>query len=138
MDQPRVIAAGWYADSDDPTSVRYWNGTGWTEHRAAMQPQPVKSAPSFPPPAPHALVQPSGPTDQSVEVAANCPYCLLEINPKALRCTHCSGQLWFCKRCHTNVGAVGQPQQTNTKLLNPTYRTKYRCMNCRKTVGYGP
>ena len=39
-------APGWYPDHNDPSIVRYWNGTQWTEHTAprqatAPQPQPV-------------------------------------------------------------------------------------------------
>ena len=25
---------GWYADPNDPTTQRYWDGTGWTENRS--------------------------------------------------------------------------------------------------------
>jgi resuscitation-promoting factor RpfB len=24
---------GWFADPDDPTRWRWWDGSGWTEHR---------------------------------------------------------------------------------------------------------
>jgi hypothetical protein len=31
--------AGWYADPEDPSQQRYWDGSTWTEHRApAAQP----------------------------------------------------------------------------------------------------
>ncbi|MDM7855170.1 DUF2510 domain-containing protein [Cellulomonas alba] len=37
--------AGWYPDPQGPGSVRYWDGTGWTQHvqpvPAAPQPQPA-------------------------------------------------------------------------------------------------
>jgi hypothetical protein len=26
--------AGWFADPDDPSQLRYWDGTRWTDHRA--------------------------------------------------------------------------------------------------------
>jgi hypothetical protein len=29
--------AGWYADANDPTLLRYWDGTRWTEHVAPAQ-----------------------------------------------------------------------------------------------------
>jgi uncharacterized protein DUF2510 len=31
-------AAGWFADPEDPTQFRYWDGTAWTEHRAPRGP----------------------------------------------------------------------------------------------------
>src|SRR3954453_22027758 len=31
-------AAGWFADPHDPTQLRYWDGTAWTEHRAPRGP----------------------------------------------------------------------------------------------------
>jgi Domain of unknown function (DUF4190)/Protein of unknown function (DUF2510) len=35
-----VTAPGWYPDPSRPGSLRWWDGTQWSEHRAAM-PQPV-------------------------------------------------------------------------------------------------
>jgi hypothetical protein len=29
--------AGWYADPEDATQLRYWDGSGWTEHRSPAQ-----------------------------------------------------------------------------------------------------
>jgi hypothetical protein len=52
---------GWYApDGRQPTRLRYWNGTAWTEHYAstaplpppAVLPPPVLPPPVLPPPAP--------------------------------------------------------------------------------------
>ncbi|MBJ7336699.1 DUF2510 domain-containing protein [Mycolicibacterium sp.] len=42
--------ADWYPDPEDPASLRYWDGTGWTEHRApAVAPEPpVTEAPAAP------------------------------------------------------------------------------------------
>ena len=37
-------AANWYPDPQDPTQLRYWDGTQWTEHRAPRQP-PAEPAP---------------------------------------------------------------------------------------------
>ena len=28
--------AGWYPDPDDPSSLRYWDGLSWSQHRAAL------------------------------------------------------------------------------------------------------
>jgi hypothetical protein len=28
--------AGWYADPEDATQLRYWDGAGWTEHRSPL------------------------------------------------------------------------------------------------------
>ncbi len=41
---PRTAAlppapAGWHPDPQSPGILRYWDGTGWTEHRAAGGPQ---------------------------------------------------------------------------------------------------
>ena len=42
-------APGWYADSSNPTLLRWWDGTAWTEHTAPAQPaaaqQPTHHAP---------------------------------------------------------------------------------------------
>lgn len=31
---PSAPAAGWYADPNDPSQLRFWNGDGWTERTA--------------------------------------------------------------------------------------------------------
>jgi hypothetical protein len=31
--------AGWYADPEDPSQQRYWDGSAWTEHRTPAAPQ---------------------------------------------------------------------------------------------------
>ncbi len=36
--------AGWYADPEDPSQQRYWDGSAWTAHR--MPAAPAQSAPS--------------------------------------------------------------------------------------------
>lgn len=46
-ESPSLPPAGWHDDPDDPTSLRYWDGTRWTDHRTPKQP----AAPP-PPPAP--------------------------------------------------------------------------------------
>src|SRR5205807_1990615 len=33
--------AGWYADPDVCDRIRYWNGTGWTEHRWHADTSPI-------------------------------------------------------------------------------------------------
>ena len=41
--------AGWYADPEDPSQQRYWDGSAWTEHRApGAQPAPA-AKPSYSP-----------------------------------------------------------------------------------------
>ncbi len=45
------VPAGWYGDPQEPTStLRYWNGSAWTEHVAPRVPVPL-SVPSHPYPA---------------------------------------------------------------------------------------
>jgi hypothetical protein len=52
--------ADWYPDPEDPTGLRYWDGTGWTEHRtpAVAPPTPFES-PAAQSPAPPADEFPS-------------------------------------------------------------------------------
>ncbi|MET0956728.1 MAG: DUF2510 domain-containing protein, partial [Cryobacterium sp.] len=45
-----AAAAGWYADPSDGTQLRWWSGTGWTEHVAPAA--PVTPLPSATPVAP--------------------------------------------------------------------------------------
>jgi uncharacterized protein (AIM24 family) len=41
--------ADWYPDHSDPSLLRYWDGTAWTEHTApAPTPAPVAEAPAAP------------------------------------------------------------------------------------------
>jgi uncharacterized RDD family membrane protein YckC len=47
-------AAGWYPDPDpaqasDPRRVRYWDGTGWTEHVSQLAPEPTAYQQSYQP-----------------------------------------------------------------------------------------
>jgi hypothetical protein len=35
-----AVAAGWYADPEQPSLLRWWDGTTWTEHRAAREAGP--------------------------------------------------------------------------------------------------
>jgi hypothetical protein len=43
--------AGWYADPEDPSQQRYWDGTTWTEHRVPGPP-PAAQQPTQPPTQP--------------------------------------------------------------------------------------
>src|SRR4051812_27019284 len=40
--------AGWYADPEDPSQQRYWDGSTWTEHRVPGPP-PAAQPPSADP-----------------------------------------------------------------------------------------
>jgi hypothetical protein len=37
MSETWNVPAGWYPDDAAPGTIRYWDGTGWTQHRAAPQ-----------------------------------------------------------------------------------------------------
>jgi len=57
--------AGWYSDPDGSGGQRYWDGSGWTEHRYPAAPEPTQPTPPAEPPAseqPTAIVpaRPSG------------------------------------------------------------------------------
>ena len=41
----QIVPAGWYADPELRTRVRYWNGVAWTQHIAFAIPMPVSEAP---------------------------------------------------------------------------------------------
>jgi hypothetical protein len=43
MDDPQ-IPPGWHDDPHDPTSLRYWDGTQWTDQRAPKQTTPPATA----------------------------------------------------------------------------------------------
>jgi hypothetical protein len=45
------MSEGWYADPDDAASLRWWDGTAWTEHR-----HPVAPAAAAPPAEEHDVV----------------------------------------------------------------------------------
>ena len=48
---------GWYPDPHDRDRLRYWSGTGWTEHARAVE-APTPPAPQAPPAQPEALDPP--------------------------------------------------------------------------------
>src|SRR5688572_32884849 len=56
------VAAGWYADPQEPTwTLRYWNGSAWTEHVAPrVQAPPSYPGHSFPGQAPYGSVSGGG------------------------------------------------------------------------------
>jgi Protein of unknown function (DUF2510). len=43
--------AGWYADPENPAGERWWNGSGWSDHKRAATVEPVAESPAFAPPA---------------------------------------------------------------------------------------
>jgi hypothetical protein len=60
--------AGWYPDPDGSGGQRYWDGSGWTEHRAPAAPEPAEPAAPAEPPAseqPTAIV-PRRPAEEHV------------------------------------------------------------------------
>jgi len=55
--------AGWHPDPHDPSQLRYWDGQGWTEHRApAQQPPATPTAPTTAGMAPAGLTTPLQPS----------------------------------------------------------------------------
>jgi hypothetical protein len=59
------VPAGWYPDPASPTSARWWDGTGWTEHTRALEPLPpaVPPPPAFAAPNSSTLVLPAPASD---------------------------------------------------------------------------
>jgi hypothetical protein len=54
------VAAGWYADPQQPTwTLRYWNGSAWTEHVAPRVQGPPSSS-GYPGQAPYGSVSGGG------------------------------------------------------------------------------
>lgn len=52
LEPTRLPPAGWYADPDDTTALRWWDGTRWTEDRrkSGWQPAPLSTTPQTAPP----------------------------------------------------------------------------------------
>lgn len=47
------MSAGWFPDPENPSLMRYWDGTTWTEHTSiatSPAPAPAPVPPSYPPP----------------------------------------------------------------------------------------
>ena len=65
-------APDWYPDPDDPTQLRYWDGSIWTENRSpAVAEQPPAAAPqAAPAPAPAPAQQPA-PVAAPVQTSAH-------------------------------------------------------------------
>lgn len=45
------VPAGWYTNPEDPTQLRYWDGSAWTSY-TTPDPTMLRSSPSPPPPPP--------------------------------------------------------------------------------------
>lgn len=56
-DQNTLPPAAWYADPQDPASLRFWDGTAWTDQTRPLVPEPVAPQPVAEP-APVAEVAP--------------------------------------------------------------------------------
>lgn len=52
MSDVTAPAAGWYADPEDPSGERWWNGIGWSDQRrgSTVDAVPAAAAPVVPPP----------------------------------------------------------------------------------------
>jgi len=46
--------AGWYDDPEQPGTLRWWDGTAWTDHRQAAPEASAPQVPQTPQPAPQA------------------------------------------------------------------------------------
>lgn len=59
------VPAGWYPDPASPTSARWWDGTGWTEHTVPLDrtPPAPQAAPAFSAPDSSTLVLPAASAD---------------------------------------------------------------------------
>jgi hypothetical protein len=68
-DAPR-FPAGWYADPDNPSVHRWWDGARWTE---ARQPAYPPAPPTYPPAAPQQPVQQQQPAPQQQPAAPQQP-----------------------------------------------------------------
>lgn len=68
MTDAQQFPPGWYADPDNPSVHRWWNGTAWTEAR-----QPANPAPATPA-QPAAPAQPANPAPAAPANAAYPPY----------------------------------------------------------------
>lgn len=107
---PRMAApAGWYPDSV-PGRQRYWDGRAW-----AITTRPVPDVP----PAADASQRP-------------CPYCTTPMPTMASRCTACSGQLRFCKRCKAQMGT--HSKQKFVGLARGGSKEQQRCMGCNAVL----
>jgi hypothetical protein len=70
MSDATLPQAGWYADPEDPSRERWWNGSGWSDHK---RPSTVAAAPTTPPAvarAPSVAAVPSIPPAPAVVPAA--------------------------------------------------------------------
>lgn len=64
---------GWYADPEDETQLRYWDGSSWTESRS---PAPTSGSPA-----------PSATAPVLIEYV--CPSCQRPVAPEDITCPHC-------------------------------------------------
>jgi hypothetical protein len=101
-------APGWYADPNDSTVERYFNGSMWQDQRR-----------------PRASVS----SDSGLRL---CPYCKSEIHADATRCPSCSGEMRFCPACQANVGL--DSKQKFVGFVRGGTKTQYRCKQCARVL----
>jgi hypothetical protein len=65
LEATQITAAGWYADPNNATLLRYWSGGEWTSHTHSVQPPatPVPTPAVSPSPAPPDQPAPPTPAD---------------------------------------------------------------------------
>ena len=58
------VPAGWYPDPEDPTALRYWDGTTWAERTQPLPPPP-------PPPTPDVQAESATPRDATTQTTSS-------------------------------------------------------------------
>ncbi|MCU1364821.1 MAG: hypothetical protein JWN39_460 [Ilumatobacteraceae bacterium] len=82
--------AGWYPDPTDPRGLRYWDGTGWTDHRAQLAA-----------PAASAAVCGCGVAATGTCRVCNLPFCRAHVSdqPREDRAYRKRWNSWMCGSC---------------------------------------
>lgn len=112
-DQTPQPPAGWYPHPSMVDTVRYWDGSAWTDSVA---------------PAGTAAAMPAAETRP-------CPYCHSPMAVDASRCPSCAGELRDCPRCKQKVATVSK--QKFVGVVRGGMKTQVRCATCN-TILDGP